>query len=85
MEIRKTSHARYDLWYHIAWSTKYRKKIFKDKWMVEWTKKLFRKIAMQYDIDMKGVERAMSFGSPGWSMLITDIDDAKMSAINLLQ
>ena len=56
MAIRKTSHARYDLWYHIVWGTKYRKKIFKDKWMVEWTRKLFREIAMHYDIDMKEVE-----------------------------
>lgn len=28
MTIRHTSHARNDLWYHLAWSTKYRKVIF---------------------------------------------------------
>ena len=54
--IRKTSHARYDLWYHIAWSTKYRKKIFTDKRMVQSTKELFREVAMHYDIEPKGVE-----------------------------
>lgn len=56
MGIRKTSHARYELWYHFAWSTKYRKKIFRDEYMKEYTKKLFREIAGHYDIEVSEIE-----------------------------
>lgn len=30
MMIRHTAHARYEPWYHFAWSTKYRKKVWTD-------------------------------------------------------
>lgn len=56
MVIKKTSHARYDLWYHIAWATKYRKKIFKYEEMKEATKRVFREIAMHYDMEMGEIE-----------------------------
>jgi len=56
MGIKKTSHARYELWYHIAWSTKYRKKIFKEDDVKEYTKRLFREIAGHYDIEIREIE-----------------------------
>ena len=52
MPIRHTSHARYDLWYHFAWSTKYRKKIWVDDQKRAAVKQLFRKIAEQYDMEV---------------------------------
>jgi putative transposase len=56
MGIRSTAHARYEIWYHIIWGTKYRKKIIKAEWLKEDIKRLFRKIAMQYDIEIKEIE-----------------------------
>ncbi|MCM8796712.1 MAG: IS200/IS605 family transposase [Candidatus Omnitrophica bacterium] len=56
MEIRKTSHARYELWYHLAFSTKYRKKVFNDEKTRRDTKELFREIAEYYDLEVGQVE-----------------------------
>ena len=56
MAIRRTSHARYELWYHFVWATKYRKKIFKEEYMKEYTKRLFLEIAGHYDIDVRAME-----------------------------
>lgn len=56
MPIRKTSHARYDLWYHFAWSTKYRKKIWKDEEKKAAVKQLFHKIAGQYDMEIGAMQ-----------------------------
>ena len=56
MGIRKTSHARYELWYHFAWCTKYRKKIFTAEDQRERIKRLFRKIAEQYDMEIDKIE-----------------------------
>ena len=50
MAIRHTSHTRYDLWYHFAWSTKYRKRVWIDDAKREAVKRLFRKIAEEYDM-----------------------------------
>jgi putative transposase len=52
MPIRHTSHARYELWYHFAFSTKYRKKIWKDDERKVAVEKLFRNIAEQYDMEI---------------------------------
>ena len=56
MAIKKTSHARYELWYHFAWGTKYWKKIFKEEYVKGYTKWLFREIAGQYDIEVREIE-----------------------------
>ena len=56
MAIRHSSHARHDLWYHFAWSTKYRKQIWKDDEIREQVKRLFRKIANHYDMDIGEIE-----------------------------
>ena len=50
--VRHTSHARYDLWYHFAWSTKYRKNIWIEKITCEKVKDIFRTIAPYYDIQI---------------------------------
>ena len=50
--VRHTSHARYDLWYHFAWSTKYRKNIWIEKITCEKIKDIFRTIAPYYDIQI---------------------------------
>lgn len=52
MVIRHTSHARYDLWYHFAWSTKYRKKIWRDPHTINRAKEIFRTAAAKYDIEV---------------------------------
>ncbi len=56
MEIRKTSHARYELWYHLAFSTKYRKKVFNDEKTKEEVALLFREIALHYDLEVSQIE-----------------------------
>lgn len=56
MSIRKTSHARYELWYHVAWCTKYRKKVFVDEEVKEAVKRLLRKIAEWYGCQIEQVE-----------------------------
>jgi putative transposase len=56
MEIRKTSHARYELWYHLAFSTKYRKRVFNDEKTREEVALLFREIALHYDLEVGQIE-----------------------------
>lgn len=56
MTILHTSHARYDLWYHFAWSTKYRKKVFVQEETKQQIKELLRKIAAEYDMQVGEIE-----------------------------
>ena len=56
MVVRHTSHARYELWYHFAWSTKYRKKVWTDQGRKESVKRLLRKIAAHYDMEIDTIE-----------------------------
>lgn len=52
MTVKHTSHSRYDFWYHFAWSTKYRKKIWKEQYTREQVRTIFRTIASHYDIEI---------------------------------
>lgn len=54
--IRHTSHARYELWYHVAWGTKYCKRVFTEKKTQEEVANLLREIALQYDMEIDRVE-----------------------------
>jgi len=56
MTIRRTSHARYDIWYHVAWCTKYRKKVFTEENTKESIKRLLCKIAEAYDMEISNIE-----------------------------
>ena len=56
MGIIHTSHARYDLWYHVAFSTKYRKHIFTDLKTKEEVENMFREIALQYDMKIDKIQ-----------------------------
>ncbi len=56
MAIKHSSHARHELWYHVVWATKYRKKIFTDEATREEIKKLLREIARQYDMEIDEIE-----------------------------
>lgn len=56
MGIRHTAHARYELWYHLAWGTKYRKKIWKDPRTKDRVKELLRTIAAHYDMEIGELE-----------------------------
>lgn len=56
MTVKHSSHARYELWYHFAWSTKYRRKIFKDEQIRHEIKELLRKIAAEYDLEIGEIE-----------------------------
>ncbi|MCI5108578.1 MAG: IS200/IS605 family transposase [Candidatus Pacebacteria bacterium] len=55
-DIRKTSHARYSLWYHLVWGTKYRKKIWKDKDTKNRVKEILRATALHHDIEIEEIE-----------------------------
>ncbi len=52
MTIRHTSHARYDLWYHLAWSTKYRKVVFTNPETRTDVAALLREVAGAYDMEV---------------------------------
>jgi putative transposase len=54
-KIRHTAHARYELWYYVAWSTKYRKHIFKNPRTKEEVKTIFRTTASHYDMEIAEV------------------------------
>jgi putative transposase len=56
MTIHHTSHARYDLWYHIAWVTKYRKQVFTDQRTQEKVQDIIRAIAGHYDMTIGVIE-----------------------------
>ena len=56
MTTLHSSHARHDLSYHFAWSTKYRKKIFVQETTKQEIKELLRKIAAEYDTQIEEVE-----------------------------
>jgi putative transposase len=58
MAIRFTAHARYDLWYHVVWATKYRQRIFTEVSTRERVKTLFRTIAAHYDMGIHTIECA---------------------------
>lgn len=52
MPIKHSSHARYDIWYHFAWSTKYRKRVFTHPITRQRIETIFRSIASHYDIQV---------------------------------
>ena len=56
MGIIHTSHARYELWYHVAFSTKYRKHVFTDEKTKSEVENLFREIALQYDMKIDKIQ-----------------------------
>ena len=56
MVIQHTSHARYDLWYHLAWATKYRKQVFQGKEVQVKVCEILRAIAAHYDLTLGVVE-----------------------------
>ena len=56
MAIKRTSHARYDLWYHLAWCTKYRRKVFTRRETQEAVEQLLRKIAQEYDMEVEKIK-----------------------------
>lgn len=56
MPVKHTSHARYEIWYHFAWSTKYRKKVFAKEETKNEVKNLFQKIASEYDMEVGTIE-----------------------------
>lgn len=56
MGIKHTAHARYELWYHAVWGTKYRKRVFTDKVTQKEIENLFREIALQYDMEIDRVD-----------------------------
>lgn len=56
MSVRHSSHSRFELWYHFAWSTKYRKPIWQDEVKKDALRRLFRKIAEKYDMEIGTIE-----------------------------
>jgi len=56
MSIKRTSHARYEIWYHLAWATKYRKKVFIKEETKRIVKLLLRKIVAAYEIEIGTIE-----------------------------
>jgi putative transposase len=56
MPTRHTAHARYDIWYHIAWGTKYRKKVFQNLTTRKEVGQLLKEIALHYDMEIDKIE-----------------------------
>lgn len=56
MTVHHTSHARYDLWYHVAFSTKYRKKVWLESAIKTRAAQVFRDIASNYDLEIGVIE-----------------------------
>ena len=56
MGVKHTSHARFELWYHLAFSTKYRKKIWTNEETKNSVSELFRTIARYYDMEIDKIE-----------------------------
>ena len=56
MTIQKTSHTRFEIWYHVAWATKYRKKVFTHPYGQKAVAQLLRKIAEGYDMKIGEIQ-----------------------------
>ena len=56
MPIINTSHARYELWYHLVFCTKYRKKAFNREDTKGTVRKVIREIALEYDGEVGEIE-----------------------------
>jgi len=54
--IKHSSHARYEIWYHFAWGTKYRKRVFVESYIKDKVKIIFYTIAAHYDLTIGVVE-----------------------------
>ncbi len=54
--MKRTAHAVYDIWYHFAWATKYRKKVFANGKISQRAKQLFRTIAAHHDAEIDILE-----------------------------
>jgi putative transposase len=54
--IQHTSHARYALWYHFCWGTKYRKHIWKETYTKNRVAIIFKTIAEQYEMKIGEIE-----------------------------
>ena len=50
MAIRHTSHARYDLWYHLVWATKYRRRVWTHEYGKKRVEQILREVAAHYDM-----------------------------------
>ena len=50
MVIRHTSHARYDLWYHLVWATKYRRRVWTHEYGKKRVEQILKECAAQYDM-----------------------------------
>ena len=50
MTIHHTAHARYELWYHLVFATKYRKKVFANPHTQREITEMLRAIASHYDM-----------------------------------
>ena len=55
MELRKTSHAVYDLKYHLVWIPKYRAHILNGE-VTEYIKEIFQKVADEYEFEIDTME-----------------------------
>jgi putative transposase len=55
MSIRRTTHAVYDLKYHLVWAPKYRKDIFVEE-ITDYAKGIFNRIADEYEFRIDTME-----------------------------
>lgn len=55
-KLRQTSHARYSLWYHLAWGTKYRKKVWLENYTKGRVKTILQSIAFEHDMEIGEIE-----------------------------
>lgn len=56
--MRKGAHTRWECKYHLIWCPKYRKDLFENEWLKEYTWELFEKIAKEYEYHIEAMEIA---------------------------
>lgn len=58
MVLKRTSHAVYEAQYHLVWTPKYRKDIFKELYLREAADETLRKVAVHYGWQIESMEVA---------------------------
>ena len=56
--MRQGAHTQWECRYHLVWSPKYRKDIFSKEGLKDYTWELFKRIALEYEIEIEAMEIA---------------------------
>ena len=56
--MRQGAHTHWECRYHLVWCPKYRKNLFKDEWLKNYTWELFKKIVQEYGMYIEKMQIA---------------------------